>query len=220
MKNNKINIYFIPGMAASSSIFDSITLPADRFNIHLLEWLIPHKKESLSGYAKRMAAHVTHENPVLLGVSFGGMVAQEMARHINVSRLIIISSVKSRHELPWRMRVARYTKVYKLLPTGMANNIELLLKYAYGGGLTKRLERYQKYIAIRDKQYLDWAIAQVVNWKQEKPLENSIHIHGDRDTVFPIKNIKDCIPVKGGTHIMILQKYKWFNKNLPAILLN
>ena len=157
---------------------------------------------------------------MLLGVSFGGMLVQEMAKHMEVSKLIIISSVKTRHELPKKMIFARYTKIHKLLPTGLANNIELLLKYAFGEKLTKRLERYQKYIAIRDKYYLDWAIDAIVNWKQETALPGLVHIHGARDTVFPIANIKDCITVADGTHIMIVQKYRWFNKNLPKILLS
>jgi hypothetical protein len=42
-----------------------------------------------------------------------------------------------------------------------------------------------------------------------------IHIHGDLDDVFPIKYINECTIVKGGTHIMILSKYKWLNDHLP-----
>jgi hypothetical protein len=49
--------------------------------------------------------------------------------------------------------------------------------------------------------------------------ESVIHIHGDMDDVFPIKYIKECTVVEGGTHIMILNKYRWFNANLGAIIL-
>ena len=45
-----------------------------------------------------------------------------------------------------------------------------------------------------------------------------VHIHGDADEVFPIQHIKKCVVVKGGTHVMILSKYKWLNENLPAII--
>ena len=46
---------------------------------------------------------------------------------------------------------------------------------------------------------------------------NLIHIHGNKDIIFPIENINDCIVVEGGTHIMILNKYKWLNENLPKL---
>ena len=34
MNQDKIQVYFMPGMAANSSIFDSIQLPIDRFEVH------------------------------------------------------------------------------------------------------------------------------------------------------------------------------------------
>ena len=62
------------------------------------------------------------------------------------------------------------------------------------------------------------ALVMVGLWDQANDEEIN-HIHGDADEVFPPKNIKKFIPVKGGTHIMILSKYKWLNENLPKILL-
>jgi thioesterase domain-containing protein len=37
--------------------------------------------ESLDEYAKRIAEKIKLENPVLIGVSFGGILVQEMAKH-------------------------------------------------------------------------------------------------------------------------------------------
>jgi hypothetical protein len=60
---------------------------------------------------------------------------------------------------------------------------------------------------------------QVILWDRTVADGKVIHIHGDKDDVFPIKNIQNCIVVKGGTHIMILNKYKWLNEHLPQIIL-
>ena len=57
-------------------------------------------------------------------------------------------------------------------------------------------------------------------WDQEKPLDGVIQIHGDKDGVFTNSCNEDCIVVKGGTHIMIINKYKWFNENLPKLIVN
>jgi hypothetical protein len=57
-------------------------------------------------------------------------------------------------------------------------------------------------------------------WNRENADPEVIHIHGDADEVFPLKYIQNCISIKGGTHIMILTKYRWFNENLPEIILN
>ncbi len=209
----------MPGMAANSSIFDGIQLPKEQFETHKLDWFLPHKGISLKDYALEMLKNVHHNNPVLLGVSFGGLLVQEMAKHIETRKVIAISCVKSKKELPKRMIFAKYTKVHKLLPTGLVNNMELLAKYAFGETVTKRLELYEKYLSVRDKYYIDWSIDQLVNWNQETPLSELVHIQGELDNVFPIANIKDCIRVKNGRHAMIIHRAKWFNENLPAIIL-
>ena len=217
---NKIPVYFMPGLAASTTIFEHIKLPEDQFEMVFLEWFLPNDKESIESYAKRMNEKILHENPVLIGVSFGGILVQEMAKLIPTNKVIIISSVKSNTEFPPRLKMAKATKVYKILPTQLLANVELLVKYAFGSTIVKkRLKLYEKYLSVRDKKYLDWSIENVLLWPQKSAHENTIHIQGDADEVFPIKNIQNCIVVKGGTHIMIINKFKWFNENLPKIIL-
>lgn len=208
-------------MAASSSIFERIHLPTETFEIHLLEWVLPNKNESLKEYAKRMAKNIKHENVILVGVSFGGVLVQEMKPFVNPKKVIIISSIKSNAELSRQMKVAKSTKAYKLIPTKLFENIEFLAKFTFGSSVLKqKMKLYEKFLSVRDKLYLDWAIEQIINWNRTEIDNEVIHMHGDDDEVFPIKNIKNCISVKGGTHIMIITKYRWFNENLPKIMLD
>lgn len=217
---SKIPVYFMPGLAASSTIFENIKLPEAQFETTLLEWCLPLENESLEDYALRITKEIKHENPVLIGVSFGGILVQEMALHIKTRKVIIISSVKSNKEFPRRMKVAKSTKVYKLFPTSLLSNVEALAKFSFGNTISKRLQLYEKFLQVRDKKYLDWAIENVILWKRDNPAENIIHIHGLQDEIFPSKYITNFIPVKGGTHIMILNKFKWLNENLPLLILN
>ena len=216
---SKIPVYFMPGLAASPAIFERIKLDESVFETHLLEWEIPKQKESLSDYAIRIAQKIKHENPVLIGVSFGGILVQEISKHIKAQKVIIISSVRSNAEFPRRMKIGKTTKAYKLIPMKLILNIENLAKYSFGEKVNKRIKLYEKFLAVRDLNYLQWAVESVILWDRNKVDENVIHIHGDQDDVFPIKYINKCIVVKGGTHIMILNKYKWLNENLPSIIL-
>jgi pimeloyl-ACP methyl ester carboxylesterase len=217
---SKIPVYLMPGLAASTAIFERIVLPEDTFETHLLEWEIPLDKESLADYAKRIAAKIKKPNPVLIGVSFGGILVQEMAKYIDVRKVIIISSVKCNLEFPRRLKIAKTTKAYKLIPMSLILNIESLAKFSFGEKVNQRLKLYERFLSVRDIGYLNWAVEQVVLWDRTVIDEDVIHIHGDMDDVFPIKNIKNCTVVKGGTHIMILNKYKWLNENLPGIILD
>lgn len=213
------HIYCVPGMAANPSIFKNISLPSEKFKLHLLEWFVPNKNMSLEAYAKKMNEQIIHQNPVLLGVSFGGMLVQEMARFQPVKKVVVVSSVKSSQELPRRMRWAKYTGAHKILPTGLVNNVELMAKYAFGEKVTERLKLYEEYLSVRDKNYIDWSLDKIVNWRAKDFSAEMVHIHGEKDPVFPIKNIKNCIKVKNGTHTMIIHRAKWFNENLPTIIL-
>jgi hypothetical protein len=215
----KISVYFMPGLAANASIFERILLPADQFDTYFMEWEIPLDNETLSEYAQRISKKVTHENPVLVGVSFGGILVQEMAQFLNPSKIIIISSVKSNLEFPTAFKLAKQTKAYKLIPTSLIENVYNLAKFTFGEKVIKRLKLYQMFLTVRDKKYLDWSIEKIILWDRKKADPNVVHIHGDADEVFPIKYIQNCIVVKGGTHIMILTKYKWINVNLPKIII-
>ncbi|WP_400079655.1 alpha/beta hydrolase [Winogradskyella sp. R77965] len=217
--NTKItHVYLMPGMAANPTIFEHIKLPESQYEIHWLEWQIPEKTETLQAYAKRMCKYIKHDNIVLLGVSFGGILVQEMSKYLKLKKLFVVSSVKSHHELPKRFKLIKYTKAYKILPTQLVSNIDLLAKYAFGETIKKRVDLYKKYLSVSDKTYLDWAIKQVVCWDQEEPHPDAIYIHGDKDLVFPHSCGGNCIVIKGGTHIMVITKYKWFNENLPKLI--
>lgn len=213
------HVYLMPGMAAGPSIFEHIHLSEDKFKMHYLEWELPEADESLENYAKRILSFIEYPNPVLIGVSFGGIIVQEIAKYIDLKRIVIISSVKCSEELPSRMKFASKTGLFKLIPTGLANYVDHFEKIAVGSFLKQRAKLYKQYITITNKQYLDWAIRNMVHWKCDKPAKNIVHIHGDQDEVFPIKNISGAIKVKGGTHIMIINRFRWFNENLPEIIL-
>ncbi|WP_299107301.1 alpha/beta fold hydrolase [uncultured Winogradskyella sp.] len=218
MNTTLTHVYLMPGMAANPSIFENIKLPEENYEIHWLEWQIPNKNETLREYAQRMCKFIEHSNIVLLGVSFGGILVQEMSKLLKVKKLIVVSSVKSHHELPKRLKLLKVTKAYNILPTQLVSNIDLLTKYAFGETIKKRVDLYKKYLSVNDKTYLDWAIKQVVCWDQEEAHPEAIYIHGDNDAVFPHSCSGNCIVIKGGTHIMIINKYKWFNENLPKLI--
>lgn len=196
----KIPVYFMPGLAASSAIFERISLPLDQFEMIFLEWELPLDKETLSEYAKRISQRIEHKNPVLIGVSFGGILVQEMVKWIQVRKVIIISSVKSNEEFPRRMKIAKTTKAYKLIPMNLLLNVESLAKFSFGEKVNQRLKLYEKFLSVRDKNYLDWAIEQVILWDRIVVDEKVIHIHGDEDDVFPIKYIKMHCGKRRNTH--------------------
>ena len=213
----KIPIYFVPGLAANTKIFEFISLPEEHFELIFLDWILPTSvNEPIQDYAKRMCDKIQHENAILVGVSFGGVMVQEMSKHIPTSKVIIISSIKNNQELPNRLKIAQITKAYKLFPSKIISNIEKYEQYFFNDYLKKRAELYKIYLSVRDKTYLQWAIFNVLHWKQTETLPYVTHIHGDDDEIFPLKNIKGAQIIEKGTHIMILNKAKTISKILET----
>ena len=72
--------YFIPGLAADKRVFRHIQLPGN-FTPVFLEWIAPIKDETLPQYAYRLAEQIEINEPfIIIGLSFGGMLAVEIAK--------------------------------------------------------------------------------------------------------------------------------------------
>lgn len=216
---NKVHIYFMPGLAASSKIFEYIKVSDSRFVFHHLEWIQPEdEKETLSSYASKYIPMIKHELPVLIGVSFGGVLVQEIGRLMEVRKVIIISSIKSQEELPKRLKYLRRSGIYRLLPTKRLSHIDDFSKYNFHPQLKKKGELYNRYLSKRNEKYLNWAIRNMLFWKSNHIEFDLIHIHGTKDEIFPIKYVTNCIPVEGGTHAMIIVKAKKISAIIENVL--
>ena len=210
----------MPGLAANSMVFENIKLDSKKYSLHRIDRIQPKKSESLNAYCIRLSKKIKHDNPILLGVSFGGIIVQELDKIINVKKLIIVSSVKSHKEFPILYKIARDYQLNNALPFGMFDNfINFSIKLNINK-LYRRIDLAKRYLTERNEIYLEWAVWSLLNWKQEKYRPDLIHIHGDKDKVFPFENISDCIKIKGGRHEMIILKAKWFNENLPSLIEN
>jgi pimeloyl-ACP methyl ester carboxylesterase len=198
------NIYCISGLGTDEQVFRNISLPGTRF-VHL-QWLNHEPKESLAAYSNRMAAQISEPDPIIIGLSFGGMIAIEIARQQSVKKLIIISGVKTSRELPRWMRVAGKWQMHKWLP--VRSNV---LTERYDNrmlGITTEEEKKiaNAYRKSLDKKFQAWAIDHILTWKNEWYPDGTVHIHGDKDKMFPIRNINASHVVRNGTHMMIYNK--------------
>jgi len=216
--NNK-KIYLIPGLGADARMYRPQLKVLS--NTIVLEHQKPLKGETLSAYARRLSARIdTNEPFVLIGTSLGGMIAIEMSQYIHPEKLILISSVKHRGELPIWMRTMKYLKLHRLLSG------ERFIRFSNANVkrlITKRDTSVAKLITdmhnSADPEFVAWAIDQVINWDGGKDYRpDVIHIHGTRDRLFPHSNIKNAVYIDGGSHVMGLTQAQDVNKVLLRVL--
>ena len=157
----------------------------------------------------------------LVGNSMGGIMVMELIKHVQPQKVVLISSVKSRNEMPFILTHMKYTNAHKLLPgKGFIGFIQF-------GSLFKNeilkvpgMRRLAVSMAkSNDPDFLYWCVNAIIKWNgKEDYRKDIIHIHGTKDEMFPYRNIKNAIPVQGGTHSMLLIHHKEVNQLLAESL--
>lgn len=201
------NIYYISGLGADERVFHFLQIQG--VNETHIKWIDPFKKESLSSYSKRLIRQIdTSKSVILIGVSFGGIVAQEISRHIDVDKLIIISSVKSFKEYGLDLKFVSLTKAYKIVPSFILKwSNKLTADYYFGVQSKEESQLLSKIIDDTDEKFMVWAIDKIMNWKEPKTIKlDIVHIQGDNDKIFNNKKLEEVIWIKGGGHFMIVNK--------------
>jgi pimeloyl-ACP methyl ester carboxylesterase len=209
-------LYFIPGVATDRRVFAEVPLPG--YEKVYLDWIPPREGEGIEGYAQRMAERVEGKAAVLIGYSFGGIVAIEMAKHLEDATVIIVSSIKNYRERAFGMWLTSSLGLHRLVPAAVGK--ELGFAYTWMNDPQSPAER--NFIQLMkdslDPVHTDWAIDQAVQWRHEGHTPRLFHIHGDQDRIFPIRYIRNCIPIRGGTHLMLLNKGREIGLHIDRIV--
>ena len=197
-------IYCISGLGADERAFSRLKI--DGYKLVNLPWLSPIEKETIEQYAKRMSAGITEENPVLMGLSFGGMMSIEIAKLLSVDKSILISSIRSASELPFWMTGAGRLRLNKLFSMQSFKILEPIQNRFLGVKDAEEIAMVRNYRKNAPIVYTNWAINEVLNWRNNWQPPKVFHIHGDNDKMFPIKRVSPTHVVKGGGHFMIMNK--------------
>jgi pimeloyl-ACP methyl ester carboxylesterase len=205
-------VYIISGFGADKRVFQNIEF--GKHTPHFIDWKIPHTRESLKAYSRRMMQEIQHPDPVLIGLSFGGMIAIEIAKQMNVAKIILISSVKKRAELPASLRLLARTKLNQLINLRPYSFLERWENYNLGLKTEDQKELVREYRKNIDLHYTNWGINQIINWQNAEVPKNIFHLHGSKDHIFPIKNINDVQVIEGGGHMMVMNRADEINKIL------
>lgn len=209
-------IYCISGLGSDEKIFSKLELGENK--VTYLGWKIPEKNEPISHYAARMAADIKDENPILIGLSFGGMMSIEIAKILTVEKVVLISSIKQHRELPSFMRIAGKLKLDKIVPLKPYSFLTPYQNYQIGVRTAAQRKLVNEYRHSVNQQYIDWAIHEILNWKNEWIPDRLIHIHGESDLIFPINRLKVNYSIPKGGHLMILNNAIEINKILKEII--
>ena len=206
-----MDIYLIPGLASDRRLFEKLELPGH--TLHCLEWHRMPERATIAQFARDLAAQVDVSRPhALVGVSMGGMVAQEMAALTKPSKVVIISSWKSRAEMPWNIKALRGWRPERFVRDVVVRRLFpylRLLRWTLGLEDRASQEIGQAMLNTFPARDLRVMIDAIVHWDgPPAPIPGLVHIHGDKDRLMPISLIRGARVIHGGTHFMVYAKGK------------
>jgi pimeloyl-ACP methyl ester carboxylesterase len=197
-------IYCIPGLGANEKCFEYLDLSFAQ--PVFINWIQPYKNETLQHYAMRLKEQFIHdENPVIFGLSLGGMLAVEMGKLLPSAKIIIISSAKAKTEIPYYFKFFKYIPLYKFLPEWSVRKQTALRNY-FLGAKKRTTKKYVKQVAEKaDANFYRWAMGAILSWQNKIIPPNIVHIHGTNDKLLPSKFITADKLINNGGHLIIIE---------------
>ncbi|UOR05106.1 alpha/beta hydrolase [Hymenobacter aerilatus] len=198
-----MKVYLFPGLGADERIFRHLQ-PLLHTETQVLPWLTPEPRESLPHYVARMAERVVSNEPCLLvGVSFGGVVALEMCRLRPMARAVLISSIPDADCLPPLLRIIRNTGIYKLVPPQLLKLLPRVGQWYFGINNREEYHLFREILRDMEPVYTRWAIDRLLHW-DSTDIGRGVQILGTRDRVFPPGPSPVDYLIPGGGHFMVL----------------
>lgn len=197
-------IYCLSGLGADERVFRKLQI--DNCELVHIAWLPFEPSDTLESYAARLAAVIKDKAPIVLGMSFGGMLATEIAKLLPVKKTFLISSAKTKNELPHYNGFLRGLITAQLIPASIFQWPNPAIYYLFGAGTGEEKAMLKDVLKHTNGKLVTWALKVMMQWNNTIIPDNLVHIHGTNDKILPGKFVTANYWVEGGSHIMIYNR--------------
>lgn len=235
-------LILLPGLGADFHLF----LPQLKAFEHSIvpAWIEPTSdREPLRLYAARFTEHLRREGLfdksfVLVGFSFGGQVAMEIARYLLMRRssdghaitiprgIVLLSACRSRDAVT--KKFVRQVKLGNLVPKPLVRPIAKLIapRFAKANRLDQQQTRWLREMSrTLDPVMLQWGGRATVDWNliadDARAIEREIpilQIHGENDTTIPDTLREADVTIAGGRHLIQWTNAEHVNERIADFL--
>ncbi|MBE9060151.1 alpha/beta hydrolase [cf. Phormidesmis sp. LEGE 11477] len=213
-----VPIYFVSGLGADERIFQWLRYEGYR-PVHI-QWVSPEPDEPIADYAKRLTAQIQDECPVVVGLSFGGLIAVEIAKQIETKRVILLSSAKDSSEIPFYFKLFRAFPIHRVFPfKSLLWAFYWLLYWLFGPEGADQKKLLKTVLVETDPHFLKWALHKVVTWKNREIPDDLVHIHGKGDRIFPYRFVNPNYSVENSGHLMVMNRAEEVSDLLEELVL-
>lgn len=213
-----MNLYLIPGQGADQRLFEQLKF-STQYTVHHIKYATPSKSDNMERYAKLLAEQIDQSQPFgLIGTSLGGMLATEMGDFLSPEKIILISSAKTRNELPLRYRFQKRIPLYAIIPPAVVKLGAKILQPLVEPDRNNEKKTFKAMLNSKDPRFLSRTVRMIIQWNREGVDQKIIHIHGNKDKTLPLKLVKADYVIENGSHMMTLTRGKALSALIEKIL--
>jgi pimeloyl-ACP methyl ester carboxylesterase len=207
-------LFLLSGLGADRRVFDFLDLSP--YRITHVEWIVALPDETIEQYASRLLNQIAHPNPILLGVSFGGMMAIEIGKLLKTEKIILLSSAKTQTDIPWQFRWIGKLKFHHLIPSTTLTKPNAGLYHMFSVTEAWEKELLDTIVTDTDPIFLRWALDRIIGWQNKTTLSNLTCIHGTADRLFP--HTQGDYKIAEGGHFMVVNRAAEISTLLHSIV--
>ena len=209
-------IYCISRLGADHRIFAKLSVSGYEFVP--VPWVTYDKHDDLPCYAQKLAVQITDDHPVILGLSFGGMLAVEIAKQRQVQQTILVSSAKNPDEMGDPGGLVKFIIKSKIIPASFLTTPNRFVLERFGVTTEDERQLLNDIIRTSDGDFMKWALKALLTWRNHTIPQNLLHIHGTADLIIPAAHVHPDHWIEGGTHFMVYSRAAEISKIIADTL--
>jgi len=202
----KSTIYILSGLGVDKRVFNLIDFGENK--VEYIDWINPILNESIESYAQRISSAIKDKEPILIGLSFGGIIATEIAKIIRIKHVIYVSSAKNYDELPSYYRLIGKLKLHRIIPTSFLKSSNLFTYWFFGVSTDREKRLLKRILNDTNSLFLEWAINRIVKWDNIYKPDSYSCIHGTKDRIIPIRSISNTNKIEKAGHFAVVTNHK------------
>ncbi len=198
--------YFIPGVGANETAFSKIgEIGIEKVAI---PWIAHEEGDTIESYAQKLIRkYKIGPKDITMGLSFGGLLAQEIAAQLGHREVVLLSSFQSIKHLRGLFQFGLKFGLNNMLPNVRTPIVdEFVALYLNAGSPDSKATIKQMTLDV-DHEFMKWCIAQIAVYHNEVN-ENIIahNIIGNSDKILKLWKNEHTHIIDGGSHFMVYEK--------------
>lgn len=196
-------MYLIPGLGADGRLFGPQKQAFPHMNV--IEWEVPHSGESIADYARRLSEKLPQGPLILGGVSFGGVMAQEIAALRPPNALVLIATLAAPTDLCRPFSFGRFLPAFSLDFAARLTQACLKIAAPRMGRQCRGVNRQlmAEMLASADPRFLTWARRAVLFWQPTLlPPMPTLRLHGTEDRLLMPGEKSGIVWIESAGHLV------------------